>query len=221
MFNKKIFLLISFLCICGLVVFTGCSLNVQELAKESISEKVEVYFSGTGDFSANISSGYREEPYIHNGKTAEIKDFAIVTLILGVNAKFVEAEITINDKTDTILLEQDILTSEHLVDLAYRVKEDDKISVKYKDNVVELECKSKDFITTSDMALEIGTTAFETDLEKLISKEKLSAECYLRVINNPNDKFNRLFWYFYIYAENGTTYYCVINIDDGNILIKN
>ena len=218
--SKKIFLLISSLCLCCLFAITGCSLNVEELAKQSISEKVEVYFSGTGDFSANISSGYREDPYVYNGKTAEVKNFAVVTLLLGVDSKYVQADITINDKTSTILLEQDMLSSEHVADLGYKVKEDDEISIKYKDKSVQLTCKSKDFATSSDRALEIGTTAFAEDLEKLISKEKLSAECYLRVIDNPNDKFNRLFWYFYIYAENGTTHYCVISVEDDNILIK-
>ncbi len=217
MFNKKMLLLISFL-FC--VVLTGCSINIQDLAKQSISEMVEVYFSGAGDFSANISSGQREEPYEYNGKTGELKDFSVVTMLVSDNQKCIQAEISVNDKKATIILEQDLLSSSYVVDLGYKVSEDDKISIKYKGSVVDLECRSQNFNIKSSDALEIGTEAFSDELENLVSKRKLSAECYLRIIDNPNDKFNRLFWYFYIYAENGTSHYCVINIEDGNILTK-
>lgn len=217
MFNKRMLLLISFL-FC--LVLTGCSINIQDLAKQSVSEMVEVYFSGTGDFSANISSGQREEPYEYNGKTGELKDFSVVTMLVSDNQKCIQAEISVNDKNATMILEQDLLTSSYVVDLGYKVSEDDKISIKYKGSVVDLECRSKNFNIKSSEALEIGTEAFSDELENLVSKKKLSAECYLRIIDNPNDKFNRLFWYFYIYAENGTSHYCVINIEDGNILTK-
>ena len=218
MLNKKVLLSISFLF--GIIA-TGCSMDAQELASQSISEKVQVYFSGVGDFTANINSGIREEPYKYNGKTGELKDFSIVTLNVGVDEKYIQAEIIINDKSSNILLEQDLLTSEHVVDLGYKVKEEDKITIKYKEGVVDLECRSKNFEINCEQALEIGIQTFNEELETLVSKKKLSAECYLRIIDNPEDKFNRLFWYFYIYAENGSTHYCVINIADGNVLTKN
>lgn len=216
--NKKIILLISFI-FC--IILTGCSLDVQEMAKHSVSEKVEVYFSGSGDFSANISSGVREEPYEYNGKTEELKDFAIITIFVDEDLKYIQAEITINEELSTILLEQDLINGSHVVDLERKINQDDKVSLKYKGNVVELECKSNNFNVDCDKALEIGAETFSEELENLVSKKKLNAECYLRIIDNPNDKFNRLFWYFYIYAENGTSHYCVINIEDGNVLIKN
>lgn len=217
MTNKKILLLISFF-FC--VILTGCSVNIQDLAKQSVSEIVEVYFSGSGDFSANISAGQRENPYEYNGKAGELKDFSVVTMFVSADQKCIQAEISINTKNETIILEQDLLSSSYVVDLEYKVNAEDKISLKYKDSVVELECKSKDFNIKSGNALEIATQTFSNELENLISKKKINAECYLRIIDNPNDKFNRLFWYFYIYAENGTSHYCVINIEDGTILTK-
>ena len=95
MFNKRMLLLISFL-FC--LVLTGCSINIQDLAKQSVSEMVEVYFSGTGDFSANISSGQREEPYEYNGKTGELNEFSVVTMLVSDNQKCIQAEISVNDK---------------------------------------------------------------------------------------------------------------------------
>lgn len=217
MFNKKILLLISFL---FSLVLTGCSVNIQDLAKQSVSEMVEIYFSGAGDFSANISAGQREEPYQYNGKSGELKDFSVVTMLVLDNQKCIQAEISVNNKKATIILEQDLLSSSYVVDLGYKVSEHDEISIKYKNSTVKLECRSKKFNIKSSDALEIGIDAFADELENLVSKKKLSAECYLRIIDNPNDKFNRLFWYFYIYAENGISHYCVINIEDGNILTK-
>ena len=219
--NKIVLSLISFFSIIGILMLVGCSNQIKTLSADHVSEKTELYFTGVGEFKASLSSGERENPYEYDGVKRDSVDYSLVTLYLTNNAKSVDAEVIINGISSVKTFDLDIITGNYIADLEKRVNADDKISVKYKGNEVSLDCVSKDFLINCDKALEIGLESFEKEMTKLLSKNNLTAECYLRILDRAENNFSLIYWYFYIYAQNGTTYSCVITVDKGEIIVRN
>ena len=218
--KKGFFIVAMFFAFCG--AFLGCSKDVNSLASQNISEKVLTYFCGVGEgFKASLSSGQRETPYTYNGIKGKLVDFAVLTISCDCKDPSIEAQVEINDERKSVRLEVDIVTGEYLVDLEKFLVSEDVVKVKYKENEVELECKSKDFKVSLKEALKIGNENFLTELENLSSKNELLAEIYLRVLSNSADNFSRTYWYYYIFAQNGTTMSCVIDTTSGEIIVKN
>ena len=200
----------------------GCSHSANELASKNVSEKVTTYFCGvSGNFKASISSGQRENPYTYNGIKNPLVDFAVLTISCDSNLTYIDVDVKINDDTSTQRLEIDTVTGEYIVDLERYLVGSDLVSVKYKGIELNLECKSKDFKISHIEALKIGNDCFSEDLQNLISKNELLAEIYLRVLSSSADNFSRMYWYYYIFAQNGTTYSCVIDTNSGEIVVKN
>ena len=214
-------LYILLLCLtCFFTVF-GCSNDFNEIVYKNISEQVETYFCGVGEFKAKISSGERENPYTYNGKTGSLVDFAILSVICDYTGSMIQVEITINEQTENKILELNTINGEFVIDLERKINQDDNVSVKYNNQELTLECRSKQFNINYLDALSIGIGTFEQDLKNLFSKNKLLAEIYLRVLDSAQNNFNRAYWYFYVYAENQTTYSCVIDVNSGEIVVKN
>lgn len=213
-------LFVCLMCVFSVFMCFGCNKDI--VSEKNISEKVEVYFNGVGDrFKASISSGQRENPYVYNGLTATLVDFAVLTIVCECVNSSIDAQITINEKRQNIRLEVDTVTGHFLTDLETKLKEDDVITLNYAGEGITLSCKSKDFKFSWKDSFEKGGMVFRDDLQKLSSSGTLTAEIYLRVLDSAEDEFSRTYWYFYIYAQNGTTYSCVIDPKSGEVVVKN
>lgn len=214
-------LYVFLICLSFMFLFVGCAKDFNQIVEENISEKVETYFCGTGEFRAKLSSGQREEPYTYDGKKSKLVDFAVLSIICDCDKSILNAQVVINDVSESKIFELNTINGEFVVDLEKKVYESDKVLVKYNGSEVLLECKSKYFNIDSNEALQIGINTFKEDLEKLVSKNELQAELYLRVLDNPQDNFSKAFWYFYIFANNESSYSCVIDVTSGKIVVKN
>ena len=208
-------------CLSVMLFSFGCSKDFEQIVFENISEEVETYFCGVGDFKAKLSSGQREEPYTYNGKRSALVDFAVLSVFCDCDKSMISVDVVINGQIETKILELNTINGEFVVDLEKKINESDVVLLKYGGSELTLECKSKDFQINSQKALDIGIGIFKEDLNKLVSKNELLAEVYLRVLDNAKDNFNRAYWYFYIYAVNNQTYSCVIDVMTGDIVLKN
>ena len=219
--NKIVLILISIFSCIGIMMLLGCSVDVTTLTKENVSEKTELYFTGVGEFKASLSSGEREDPFIYDGIKNACVDYSVVTLYVSSSAQSITAEVFINGIGEIKIFDFDIISGNYVADLEKKVKQEDEIKIKYRDQEVILNCVSKNFVIDANKALEIGIDSFKGEMEKLLSKNKLTAECYLRILDRAENNFSLVYWYFYIYAKNGTTYSCVITVDDGKIIVRN
>lgn len=213
-------LFVYLMCTFSFFMCFGCNKNV--VSEKNVSERVETYFNGVANgFKASISSGQRENPYIYNGVTAPFVDFAVLTIVCDCANASIDVQITINEKCQNIRLEVDTVTGHFLTDLETKLKEGDVVTLNYAGESLTLSCMSKDFNLSWKDSFEKGMMVFKDDLQKLCSSGTLMAEIYLRVLDNAEDEFNRIYWYFYVYAQNGTTYSCVIDPKSGEVVVKN
>lgn len=206
------------LCFGGL----GCSKDLSFTVEQNISEKVELYFCGVGEFNVSVSSGEREEPYVYDGKRGNMVEFSIFSVYIeNLRDDKIEIELDINDQKSIRTFEYNPLSGCYVFDLEKKMKKDDNIRVSYRNSEVRLLCFSSEFKIDCKKAINIATECFEEDMLKLFSKNELRGECYLRVLDNPKDDFKNKYWYFYVFAENKTSYSCVIDVYTGEIITKN
>lgn len=219
--NRIVLVLIGIFSFLGILMFVGCSVDASVLARKNISEIVDTYFCGTGDFNVSISSGKREDPYKYDGKRGNLQEFSVIEMSVSSQFSEIEVEIIVNEEVYKQILALNIITGRYIAELEKIVRADDKVFVKYKDSQVELVCRSNDFIVGSEKALELGINEFNEEIKKLVSQNEFLGECYLRVLDRAEDNFENIFWYFYIFAENKTTYSCVISVMTGEIVVRN
>ncbi len=219
--NNKLILyfLTGLCCFCVVFLFAGCSQSAFNLSKNANSEVVKTYFFGKGeDFSSSISSGLREDPYFYDGVSNEKVEFSVVTIFTGFKKEFIQAEVEINDVSKSISLVYDPFTSNYIFDLEKECDQGDVIYITYNNEKIYLENLSKKFNIPYEKAFGKATDYLKTDLEKLTQKDILQAECYLRVLESQDANFEKVFWYFYVFAKNKTSFYCVIDPYTGEII---
>jgi len=203
------------------LILGGCSTNYVELAKENMSEITNAYFYGKCDeFEISLSSGRREEPYIYDGKNGDICDFALVTMDLNSEKDKEIVVFSINSNAFSCVLEYNAITGTFMADLEREISEDDNISVKFENSQINLICQSKDFQVDGNKAIEIGVNEFFEDFENMIEKQELKAECYLKILDNLSNGFEKSFWCFTIVDTKGNHFNVIIDTNSGNILAK-
>ena len=203
--------LLCFIFIFGLFGLCGCQKND---VKNNVSEKTEIYFfARCGAENGSISVGKREEPYIINGNHTKNVDFSLIILKFNdVFEKEIEAEINVNNKTESITLELNPLNSTYMMALGYALKENDGITINYKDYIFEFENISKDFSVDSEKALKIGQKHLEEVVSNLTTKKSFDGECYLKIMT----KDEKLYWVFTIVDTKGNEFNLIINVMDEN-----
>lgn len=202
-------------------VLGGCSTNYVELAKENMSEITNAYFYGKCDeFEISLSSGRREEPYVYDGKNGETCDFALVIMDLNSEKDKEIVVFSINSNAFSSVLEYNAITGTFMADLEREISENDNISVKFGNSQINLICQSKDFQVDENKAIEIGVNEFFEDFKNMIEKQELKAECYLKILDNLSNGFEKSFWCFAIVDTNGNHFNVIIDTNSGDILAK-
>ena len=215
----KKFLLLGF--IPCFMLLSGCSVNFVELAKENMSEITTAYFYGKcEEFEISLSSGKREEPYVYDGKNSDVCDFSLVVMNLDSDKDSEVVTFSINGEAISQVLEFNMMTGTYMVDLEREIQEDAIISVKYGNVQINLECKSKNFTVDVNKAIEIGVNEFVEDIEKMLVKSELKAECYLKVLDNLSNGYDKCFWCFSIVDEKGNHFNAIIDTDSGKVLAR-
>jgi len=213
--------LVFLLCFLSNFLCIGCEKNATDFVTENLSEVVENYFYGEGSFNVSVSSGEREKEYIYNGRKTENVEFAIFSLYTKNNAEIIEVKIYIDDEMFNCKFELNRISCAYIFDLEKKVSNENEIFVEYDNEKIKVNCVSNNFTIDYAKALTIGTNYFENEIKNLVSQKQFNGECYLRVIESRYNDFQKVFWYFYVYAKNKTTYSCVIDCYSGEIIVKN
>lgn len=205
------------------VFFSACSFNIGTKVKQQMSELSKVLFYGENEeIHVTLTSGYREQPFEYDGISNERVDFCVIDIVFkqANNLDDIDAMIKVNEKTQEITLEKNPFKSSFMNDLQKSVDETDKISLTFNEKEIGLKCKSKDFKTTYEKALNIGIEAMQDKLKNLQSRGKLKAECYLKIISNVLQNKELFYWYFSVKGQNGSTYSVIIDPSTGSVLAK-
>ena len=219
---KKIFYIVgAFLfAMCFLI---ACSYSLSSQVKDSISEESNFLYFGDCDlFYVTLTSGMREEPYLHDGKSMPKQNFAVicVTFYENVTGELLPFDIVINDNHLEGSLEKNPFSANYMTDL--EIVLDNTATIKFSSQQQELSliCKSDDFQTTSKDAIQLALEHLNDDLLSMFKNTKFNAECYLKIINNPHQNKNVFFWYFTIKSPTTTVATIIIDTMSKTVLAK-
>ena len=221
-------MLIMFLLICPILIF-GCSNNVDLIVQESLSEvRYNLFVAGNEEVNVKFTSGFREAPYVLNGKSENKKEFGVITVKFlknfsnkNANPNFV---ITISDMDFDGELELNPFDQTYVQDIETFVLDDSSVSIKisFGDFTFEGNLKnvSNDFAINHKEALNIFVKEFKKDIQTLNRNGK-DFEVYVKIINDPSLEIDKNYFYVCLLSSTGESFSVIIDPNSGNILAKN
>ena len=225
----KKYTLIAFLFLSFLLIFSGCKNSVNVLVQEKISEvRFNLYNACSEEINVDFTSGFREDPYILNGKSESKKEFGVITVKF---LKEIENKstlpnfvITINDMDFDGEFELNPFDQTYCSDIETFVLDDSTIHIKviWGDFLFESDLKniSNTFNINHSKALNIFIKEYSKNIKNLL-KNKTDFEVYVKIINDPSLEIKKNYFYVCLITTNGESMSIVISTDTGEILAKN
>lgn len=226
---KKKFITITLFIIVVLVIgvavyFAYFKVDAKALAEKNISEMDKVCFTANnGMTQIKLISGTREDPYLLNGKSEKLKDFALIVFRTdedGVESPTFTA--TINDKTFNGILEQNPYDNTFVVDLEQNVQNDANVNIKVTINNdtynYDLVNTSKEWSVSSEQVKDIAVNYFMPQLQEHASYKGLDAEMFVRIISDNTGNFDKFFYHVTLNLPDGKMQSIIIDINSGEII---
>ena len=207
--------------ILGAFTLCGC-VSPMEKYDDSISELREQLLVGSSDgFSAELISGYREQPFSIDGERAEITDYALLT-------------VTPVDFTSSASLKVKIVTPgaviageavRHPFENSYSFEVFQKINCDTVNLSVdgfgqaELKSVKKGEEISASRALEIALDNQQNAISEYKNGSKFTGEIFIRLINNPLGEQDKCYWYVSLVpkAEPERIIAVLINVVSGEV----
>ena len=191
--KRFLFLAVTFVCLC----FSACGTNKIDVALENLAEVRYNIFSGENQtYFASFMSGERENPYVVNGICDKQVEFGVLTIKYKTTDCPVVAQyaIKINDSEYSGNLEYNNFDNTLMVDIGKVVDDNAVISLVVKtskgDEPCTLNPKTQDLEISWRTALEISLAEWGDEFNDYLSKGKLNAEIYVKIISDLNSKFD-------------------------------
>lgn len=214
-----------FFCLIAVFLFSGCS-NFNSHFEKNISEIHTSLFSAEDkNFFTTLSLGKRENPYIVDGQSRELVEFAVLTVypqevkpqsnnvnyVLTTNAKKYNGNFEVNPFDNSFVVDlEHIETDFSDITVAFIV---DQIEYTYK-----LENQLKTNYATCEEVKSIASKQFESIKDSLIEKNKMQAEVYIRVIK----KFGHVpLWYVSVVSITNQLFALIIDPVSKEVIAKN
>lgn len=210
------------------IIFWGCKDNLEQTIQEKISEvRYNLFIAKTEEVDIKFTSGFREEPYVLNGKSENKKEFGILTVKFLKNydktivPSFV---ITISDMDFDGELELNPFDQTYVQDIETFVMDSSSISLSlsWQDFSFSGELKnvSKDFSCNHTKALNIFVNEFKKDINLLLKNGK-DFEVYIKIINDPSFEIDKDYFYVCLISNSGESFSIIIDPYTSQILAKN
>lgn len=227
--NKLFKILSLFVFSFCMLIFSSCKINLNETLSLSLSEVRYNLFSASNEkVNVKFTSGFREDPYVLNGKSENKKEFGILVVkfltetppssalpsfVISINSMDFDGDFELNPFDQTYV--QDIETF---------VLDDSKIVVKivFGDFIYESELKSisNSFNINHKQALNIFTKQFQVKIEDYI-KNNISFEIYVKIIDDPSLQIDKNYFYVALITNTGENLSVIIDPMSSKILAKN
>ena len=219
--TKKILVCLSLCLVC--LGLAGCGKTINDVVRENMSELTQdFYYAENDDFVATLSVGEREEEYFYDGKKTDSVQFALLTLSFKeyLNEKIIKVQVASGDTSKIVEMEYNDLSGTFMADIVNEIEIGESVFVNFDGNVVELEKTSSNFTIQSNEAINIACENLQTELEELKSFSHFNGECYLRVLNQKENKFDDFYWCFTCIDNEGGNFSVIISTSDGSVLAK-
>lgn len=205
--------------------FAGCAkFNLQ--FEKNISEIQTALFSAEDkNIFATLALGKRENPYVVDGNSEELVDFAVLTVYpqqlrpQSQNASFV---LTTNQAQYDGKFEVNPFDNSFVVDLQTIETDFSKIMLSLTIDGIEysyeLQNQLQGSSANSEEVKNIASKQFESIKDKLIKNGKLQAEVYIRVIK----KFGHMpLWYVSVVTSQSDLFALIIDPASKEVIAKN
>ena len=223
---KKFFLLIF---ICPLFL-SGCNnANLKAIVNEKLSEvRFNLFSASSDEINIKFTSGFREDPYILNGKSENKKEFGVITVKFLKNLPNTNASpnfvITIEDMDFDGVFELNPFDQTYVQDIETFVLDDSNVTIKIMFGELNFETSlknvSKEFSINHKDALNIFIKEFEKDINLLLKNGK-DFEVYVKIISDPNFSLDKNYFYVCLISNSGISFSLIIDPLNGQILAKN
>lgn len=212
-----------------LALLFGCHSNIKTAVQEKLSEvRFNLFEASNEEVNVRFTSGFREDPYVLNGKSENKKEFGIITVKFlknlpnkNTSPNFV---ITISDMDFDGEFELNPFDQTYVQDIETFVLDTSTVSIKimFGEFVFESALKniSKDFSINHKDALQIFTKEFQKNIHNLL-KNGQDFEVYVKIINDPNLEINKNYFYVSLISTQGESFSLIIDPNSGTILAKN
>ncbi|MGN1208108.1 MAG: hypothetical protein ACI4TI_01425, partial [Christensenellales bacterium] len=190
--------------------------------------RFNLFEASNEEVNVRFTSGFREDPYVLNGKSENKKEFGIITVKFlknlpnkNTSPNFV---ITISDMDFDGEFELNPFDQTYVQDIETFVLDTSTVSIKimFGEFVFESALKniSKDFSINHKDALQIFTKEFQKNIHNLL-KNGQDFEVYVKIINDPNLEINKNYFYVSLISTQGESFSLIIDPNSGTILAKN
>lgn len=226
---KKIKVLGLFLIVFVVFGFSGCIHNLSEELQDKLSEvRFNLFSCGNEFINIKFTSGFREDPYVLNGKSENKKEFGVITVkfLMDISNKngLPSFIITISEMDFDGEFELNPFDQTYVQDIETFVLDESEIQIKvsWQDFVFESEMEniSKSFNYTHKDALNIFTKEYKTNLEKLF-KNNIDFEIYVKIINDPSLEIDKNYFYVCLITNLGESFSLIVDPYSGKTLAKN
>ena len=223
---KKFFLLIF---ICPLFLFGCNNANLKAIVNEKLSEvRFNLFSASSDEINIKFTSGFREDPYILNGKSENKKEFGVITVKFLKNLPNTNASpnfvITIEDMDFDGVFELNPFDQTYVQDIETFVLDDSNVTIKIMFGELNFETSlknvSKEFSINHKDALNIFIKEFEKDINLLLKNGK-DFEVYVKIISDPNFSLDKNYFYVCLISNSGISFSLIIDPLSGQILAKN
>lgn len=225
---KKIKIFCFIFLIISVFAFYGCT-NLSENIQDKLSEVRFNLFSCQNEYiNIKFTSGFREDPYILNGKSENKKEFGIITVKF-----FIETSnknslpsfvITINGMDFDGEFELNPFDQTYVQDIETFVLDESEIQIKvtWQDFVYESEMEnfSNKFNYTHKDALNIFTKEYRKKIVDYL-KNNIEFEVYVKILNDPSINIDINYFYVCLITNTGESLSVIIDPNSGKILAKN
>ncbi len=226
---KKLFK-VGLLFFCAIVMCGGC-FNVNkfyDFAKNNIAEiRQNMYVGETDNLKVSLISGNREKDYVVNGFATSLVEFAVLTFMFKseiVLPETVNYVLTVGTVRYDGVLEQNPYDGSFVCDVKKIINSNDVITAKIiaGEFVESVEVKSvlTGWNVDSSNALKLACSELKNELANFLENDEFYAECYIKIINDPDVDKNNYFWYVNFVGRNGKNFAVVINPVSNEIMAK-
>lgn len=211
---KKLALVICLL-LCTLIL-VSCGTRLDKYDRYISELREDVLEAKNENYSVNVITGKKEDPFLMDGHCDATVDFTLITLLP--TNKGVATDYTYEVVIDSVTYSGTFLPhpfgETYSADIRAKctVSELDVI-INYGGNAETLVAKSvktTDMIT-SEKALEIAEKRLKSQIKSLKVSGELKAEIYVRLMSNPIDNSGGYYWYVAFVGEAQVTYAVLIH----------
>ncbi|MBR2989295.1 MAG: hypothetical protein IKC64_06210 [Clostridia bacterium] len=209
-FIKKLALPFCLICV---FFALGCSGELERNYNRISEIRDELMVGNGSNFSVEVISGVRENPFVIDGKSSGKRDFTVVT----VKGEFspdkpVQYSLTYNGIKYDGTLDKHPLKNSYSTELNVVIKGEVEITVYHADKSEKVSAKSvkRDDTITCERALEIARTK--------LGKRMNDGELYIRYIVNPISTAQGYYYYVAVCPDEDEVYAVLIDEINGQIV---